>query len=45
VLTRQARRRGSHFYDDTRETASDAYDDPYGASDAYADPYDDPYAE
>jgi ElaB/YqjD/DUF883 family membrane-anchored ribosome-binding protein len=27
VLSRQARKRGSHFYDDTRETASDAYDD------------------
>ena len=25
VLTRQAQKRGSHLYDDTRDTASDAY--------------------
>ena len=27
VLTREARKRGSHIYADTRDTASDAYDE------------------
>jgi len=28
-----------------RAAGAEAYDDPYGASDAYADPYEDPYVE